>query len=274
MRRIIISILLLTFLGILILFIYKSDTNKEPKISPTIQSNYETFSYRKYDHVSRFYEKLSVNATEVCMKNNIPPAALLAIAGLESGWNKGYISRITGNILSLGAKKSDIELPSLTLTRLIETNELLFDSLEILKYNTNDITWEIRPSSLKKDYRPAKWAGTPYNLAYFKYHPDAKAQAHKKNMEEFVTTFISRDSRLKAYRDSRAQMDRLVKEYGKEILLEEQTAIDFVNGIGGKKYSYNYRKSWPKKVIQIMQRAGLVTLTSDIYKGKSFEESW
>ena len=274
MKKIIISIIVLISLGILILVFPKSDTNEEPTISPNIESNYETFSYRKYNHVSRFYEKLAVNATEVCLKNNIPPAALLAIAGLESGWNKGYISRITGNILSLGAKKSDIELPSLTLARLIDTNELLFDSLEIHKYKKNEIIWENRPSSLKKDYRPAKWAGTPYNLAYFKYHPEAKAQAHKKNVEEFVTTFISRDSRLKAYRDSRAMMDSLVEEYGKEILLEEQTAIDFVNGIGGKKNSYNYRKSWPKKVTQIIQRAGLAKLTTDIYKGKSFEESW
>lgn len=274
MRKLIIPILLLVLLGIMILAICKSGSNKEPSKATTIKSNVEAFTYRKYDHVSRFYEKLSVNATEVCLKNNIPPAALLAIAGLESGWNKGYISRITGNILSLGAKKSDIELPSLTIARLIETNELLFDSLEILKYNKNDIIWETRPSSLKKDYRPAKWAGTPYNLAYFKYHPEAKAQAHKKNMEEFVTTFISRESGLKAYRDSRAQMDKLVEEYGKEILLEEQTAIDFVNGIGGKKNSYNYRKSWPKKVIQIIKRAGLTSLTNDIYKGKTFKESW
>jgi len=274
MRKIIIPILSLVILGILLLVYRKSDTKIEPSNSPIITSSNLTFSYRKYDHVSRFYKKLSVNATEVCLKNNIPPAALLAIAGLESGWNKGYISRITGNILSLGAKKSDVELPSLTLARLVETNELLFDSLEILKYNKNEITWETRPSSLKKDYRPAKWAGTPYNLAYFKYHPDAKAAAHKKNMEEFVTTFISRNSRLKAYRDSRAQMDSMVAEFGKEILLEEQTAIVFINGIGGKKNSYNYRKSWPKKVIQIIQRAGLATLTNDIYNGKSFEESW
>ena len=231
-------------------------------------------SLRKYNHVKTFYKGIAKKATELCLENNIPPAALLAITGLESGWDSGYIGQITGNILSLGLRKGDIELPALRLPRLIKTNKILFDSLEIIKYDAKELKWEDRPESLKKDYRPKSIAGTKYQLGYFKQNPKEKAKAQIANIKDFVTDFIGRKSRLKAYRNARKKMDDLVAKHGKEILLEEQTAIDFVNEIGGRPNTYNFRKTWPKKVIYIIKRAGLSQLTSDLHKQISFEKSW
>lgn len=241
-----------------------------------VSNNLRAYSFRKYNHVTKFYEKLSVDATRVCMEQNVPPAALLAIAGLESGWNKGYISKITGNILSLGSSKrrGDIRLPALYLPRLKKDKRILFDSLEIASIDKSKYYMEQRPSSLKKDYRPAPWAGTKFRLGYFEHHPEAKAKAHAENITDFVTVFISRTSKISAYRKTRALMDALVKKHGKKILLKESTAIQFINGIGGKKNSYNFRKTWPIKVIGIMRKAGLVPLTDAIYNGKTFKESW
>lgn len=244
-------------------------------ISITTSSNAQIkYKLRKYEHVKSFYKGISKNATELCLKNNIPPAALLAITGLESGWDSGYIGQITGNILSLGLRKGDIELPGLRLPRLIKTKKIVFDSLEIIKYSENELKWENRPESLKKDYRPKHIAGTIYQLAYFKYHPKEKTAAQIANINDFVTVFIGRKSRLKAYRNARKKMDDLVAKHGKSILLKEQTAIDFVNEIGGKPNSYNFRETWPKKVIYIIKNAGLPELTSLLHQGEKFEKSW
>jgi len=235
----------------------------------------DVYRLRKYNNVTQFYRRIAKPATKLCMDNNIPPAALLAIAGLESGWNQGYVGRITGNILSLGTRGGDTELPALTLPRLKSTGKILFDSLEIVKYQPDELTWEERPPSLKKDYRPQPIAGTPYQLAYFKYNPDEKARAQVENMKDFVTVFISRKSRIKAYRDGRHLMDSLVAEHGKNILLEDSVAIQFVNEIGGKQNSFNFRPTWPVKVENIITKAGLEELTKELYtNNKDFSETW
>lgn len=232
------------------------------------------YKLRKYQHVKDFYDGITKEATEICLKNNIPPAALLAIAGLESGWNNGYIGRISGNILSLNVNRKDLQLPPLYLPTLKGSNIVLFDSLEIKKYNSDQLVWKQRPESYKKDYRPKPWRGTKYNLAYFKYHPKEKKKAHLKNIEEFVTSFIGRKSKIKAYREARAKMDELVKIHGKNILLKEETAITFVQSIGGKPNSYNFRETWPKKVISIIKTVGLIALTKETHEGTAFYESW
>lgn len=234
----------------------------------------QKYSLRKYNHVKTFYSGISKKATTLCLENNIPPASLLAITGLESGWDSGYIGQITGNILSLGTRRGDIELPALRLPRLIKTNKIIYDSLEINTYKALELKWEDRPESLKKDYRPKPWAGTSNKLAYFKYHPKEKKAAQLSNMTDFVTVFIGRKSRIKAYRETRRKMDSLVAIHGRKILLEEKTAIDFINGIGGKLNSYNYRKTWPKKVIYIIKNAGLIALTKELNNGIRFEKSW
>lgn len=233
------------------------------------------YSLRKYNHVTDFYSRISWPAIQTCVANNVPPASVLAIAGLESGWNKGYVGRITGNILSLGARKGDAELPALHLPRLIASKQILFDSLVILKYTADELKWEDRPESLKKDYRPPAIAGTPYQLAYFKYHPAEKANAQVQNITDFLTIFISRKSRIAVYREARHLMDSLVQQHGKEILFDDATAKKFINTIGGRLNSFNYRETWPKKVEYIMKNAGLVELTGKMYlEQKDFEEAW
>lgn len=264
----------------------KKDTNKvkisakeikikNPKVLKTERSYNPKYKLRKYANVKAFYKRIAEPSIELCMDNNVPPAAILAIAGLESGWNKGYIGRITGNILSLGNRRGDKELPALLLPKVKSTGEILIDSLEIIKYHPDDLAWESRPPSLKKDYRPEPWAGTKYNLAYFKYHPKAKAKAQIKNIDDFVTIFISRKSRISVYRKARHIMDSLVDQNGKEILLKEETAILFINQIGGRPNSFNFRKTWPKKVTYIIKNAGLAELTNQIHKTNiEFDELW
>ena len=241
---------------------------------PALSVAQNTYKLRKYAHVKSFYKGLSKEATDRCIEHNIPPAALLAITGLESGWDSGYIGQITGNILSLGLRKGDIELPALRLPRDVKTKKILFDSLEIASYSKDALIWENRPESLKKDYRPKQIAGTPYQLAYFKYHPKEKIAANLANITDFVTVFIGRNSRLKAYRTARKKMDDLVAKHGKEILLTEETAIAFVHEIGGKPNSYNFRETWPKKVVYIIKQAGLSALTTDLFNDIPFEKSW
>ncbi len=248
---------------------------KNPKVIKTEEAYNSSYRLRKYANVKSFYSRIAEPSINLCLDNNVPPAAILAIAGLESGWNQGYIGRISGNILSLGNRRGDKELPALLLPRLKSTGEILIDSLEIIKYKPEELEWESRPPSLKKDYRPEPWGGTKYNLAYFKYHPEEKAKAQIKNIDDFVTIFISRNSRISVYRKARHMMDSLVAEKGKEVLLKEQTAILFINQIGGKPNSFNFRKTWPKKVTYIIKNAGLAELTKQMYKtDKEFDELW
>ncbi len=252
--------------------------SKETKLPvKTINSTTSTSKYtlRKYKNVTEFYSRIAKKATNICLENSVPPAAILAIAGLESGWNQGYVGRITGNILSLGTRKGDIELPALRLPRLKSSGQILFDSLEIIKYRKDELIWEDRPPSLKKDYRPAPYAGKTYKLAYFKYHPEKKAEAQLENITDFITIFISRKSGIKAYRDARKLMDEMVEKHGKEILLKESTAILFVNEIGGKPNSFNFRKTWPVKVTSIIKKAGLSQLTTELhYNNAQFADIW
>jgi len=233
-----------------------------------------SYKLRKYSNVTNFYRRIAKPATRLCLDNNVPPAAILAIAGLESGWNQGYVGRITGNILSLGAVGDNYELPALYLPRSKSTGKLIFDSLEIIKYDSSELSWELRPASLKKDYRPASIAGTPYQLAYFKYHPAEKARAQISNMNDFVRYFISRKSRISVYRAARHKMDSLVAAHGKDVLLEKSTVLMFVNQIGGRPNSFNFRETWPKKLEYIIRNAGLVELTKQLKDNEEFKEVW
>jgi len=63
------------------------------------------YSIRKYNHVKKFYKEIYKESITAGLKFSVPPAAIMAIAGLESGYGSGYVAQITGNILSLGAYK-------------------------------------------------------------------------------------------------------------------------------------------------------------------------
>ena len=235
----------------------------------------QKYRLRKYAHVKAFYSRLAEPVTELCIKENVPPAAVLAMAGLESGWNRGYVGRITGNILSLGARKGDKELPALNLPTPRRSGEVIFDSLEIVQYPNSSLIWKMRPKSLKKDYRPKNIAGTKYQLGYFKRHLKAEAKAQLQNISDFLNVFISHKSNIKAYKKARFTLDSLVLKHGKDILLEEKTALLFVNAISGRPNTFNYRKTWPLKVTNILKNAGLVDLTKQIYFDKRpFSQAW
>ena len=234
----------------------------------------KNFSYRKYIHVEKFYSALVKETVEIALKNNIPPAAILAIAGVESGYGRGYVASITGNILSLGANKNDKQLPSLYLPNTKNPYKVIYNTKEIKSFKKDELFWKQRPKSLKKDYRPKAFAGTTSNLDYFDYNPEEKRKANLRNIEEFSTLWINRNYKFKPFKNARIFLDEQVKKYGKQVLFNKKLNKEFINHIGGKKNSFNYRKTWPKKVIKVLEKTGLVELTKDIYEKKTFDESW
>jgi len=239
----------------------------------------QDYSFRKYKHVENFYEFLAPKAIEVGLEYNVPPAAILAIAGLESGYGQGYVAKITGNILSLGAWKGDKTLPPLYLPTHVKTNMVIYDPDIIKKYESKKekLLWKKRPPSLKRDYRPVKFAGTKDNLEYFSKHKKEFALAEKACLIDFSSRWISktRSKHLKPFIDTRIYLDKLVKEKGQEVLFTTAVNKRFINMLGGKKYSFNYRKTWPKKVNNIMKKVGLVELCKKIYfEKKNFKEAW
>ncbi|MBN2783064.1 MAG: glucosaminidase domain-containing protein [Campylobacterales bacterium] len=242
--------------------------------STTLFANKQEFRYRKYDHVRDFYKSIAKDAYELGMKYNIPPAAVLAIAGVESGYGRGYVARITGNILSLGANKGDAELPALYLPSIKKTSEIIYLPQNIAKYSKDELLYKKRAKSLKKDYRPKAIAGQQKELDYFHKNPQMFAKAKRKNLEDFTSKWISEKSNIPVFRDSKAWLEKQVKLNGKKTLLSKKTNLEFIDGIGGKPMSFNYRETWPKKVKAVMKNAGLVELIQEIDKGKSFKEAW
>ncbi len=235
----------------------------------------KSYKYRKYNHVKRLYERLALLVTELCIEYKVPPAAVLSIMSLESGWGKGYIGKITGNFLSLNAARNDAELPALKMPKSVKTKQFILDKKILAKYSKEEIIWEMRPASLKKDYRPKGMAGTTSNLDYFLNNPEALTQANLENVKDFVTRFISYASRIKAYNQARKLLDDEIEKNGVEILFSIELNQKFIKTIGGKPNSFNFRKTWPKKVINILKNVGAVELTNDLYLNKqSFKEAW
>ncbi len=233
------------------------------------------FSLRKYGHVKSFYKDLTPSALEIAKKYHLPPAAILAISGLESGYDSGYVGQISGNILSLGAYQSDYELPSLYLPWCDSKKAVLYDNKDIATCPKEELHYKQRPKSLKRDYRPEPYAGTVDRLDYFKYKPQEKAKAHYRCLEDFATRWIRKESKIEAFSKARIWLDELIAQEGVEVLYKESTSIKFIHTIGGVPHSFNYRKTWPPKVIYIMNRAGLVKLTQEMVdEHQTFEQAW
>lgn len=233
------------------------------------------YSFRKYKHVKDFYASITKDAINISLKYNLPPAAVLAIAGLESGYGRGYVARITGNILSLGAFKGDKELPRVYLPYSASKKSILFIPKEIKKQPASDLSWKRRPKSYKRDYRPAKFAGTTKNLELLSYNEALKHKANMASLNDFATRWITSTSKVKIFRDTRTWLNKQVKKNGKDILFSMSLNKGFINKIGGHKNSFNYRKEWPKKAKLIMKKVGLVQLVNDIYiKKMNFRNAW
>ena len=233
------------------------------------------FSFRKYNHVKEFYASISNDTLEVAKIYKLPPAAILAIAGLESGYGSGYVSQITGNILSLGAFRGDYELPSVYLPYSKSKKCVLISSKEFKQCSENDLVWKKRPKSLKRDYRPLPYAGTSKHLDLLLCDPLEKNKAQKACLHDFATRWIVKSSKVRAFRDARIWLDKLISQEGIDILFNMNTNIEFIKRIGGIPHSFNYRQEWPKKVTLIMKKAGLVELTNDIYfNNMDFDRAW
>ena len=247
--------------------------NQKQDITKTWKKNYP---YIKYLHVKNFYKNLAPKAIKICLKYNVPPAAVLAIAGVESGYGRGYIAKITGNILSLGAKKGEAMLPSLYLPNIINLpSKVLYNTKTIDKYTKDELDWKRRPPSFKKDYRPKGIAGSKKSLDFFDKNPKKRLSANLANIEDFCKNWINKNRSQKAFANARKMLDNSVKLYSKNILFTKEINDKFIDMIGGKKNSFNYRKSWPKKIKLIMNKVGLVALSESLHVSqKKFDDLW
>ncbi|MGY5355447.1 hypothetical protein [Wenyingzhuangia sp. IMCC45467] len=247
---------------------------KIPAATPLKKSS-SGYRYRKYNHVAKLYQRLALPVTELCIKHKVPPGAVLSIISLESGWGQGYIGRITGNFLSLNAFGNDAELPALKMPKDITTQTTILDKRKLAKIPKANIIWENRPPSLKKDYRPDSIAGTTRHLEFLINHPDEMTKANLKNVEDFVSRFISHTSSIKAYNEARTLLDEQVATHGIEILFDAKLNEKFIYTIGGKPNSFNFRETWPKKVMNIFKNTGVNKLTKELYLNKkTFEQVW
>lgn len=219
-------------------------------------------SYQELKHVRDFYNEIAPMSVKLGIKYNVPPAAIMAIAGVESGYGRGYISRITGNILSLGAGKSEIALPSLTLP-ISKDGKILYNQKEISSYSEDQLVYKKRPKSLKKDYRPKFIYGTNKELDYFDNNPLQRKKAIKQNIEDFVSKWISNKHSFSPFRDSRVYLDK-----NKDKLFSKEVSQKFISIIGGVPNGFNYRKSWVEKVNIILRKAHLVELANKLKSSK------
>lgn len=237
----------------------------------------KTYKYRKYNHVKKLYQRLTLPVTELCIAHKIPPAAVLSIISLESGWGNGYIGKITGNFMSLNAsrKRNDTQLPALRMPKNKKTGKIIIRQSVLNKTPKENIVLQNRPSSLKKDYRPIGIAGTKENLDYFLINPEKLTEANLENIEDFATKFIAYTSGIRAYRQAREMLDLEIKKHGTDILFDPALNRKFIYTIGGRPSSFNHRATWPKKVMNILRHVGANQLTKDLYiNHKSFEQAW
>ncbi len=252
----------------------KSTKKAEVIVIDTLPKTQKNYRLRKYVHVKKLYMRLSKPVTDLCIKHKVPPGAVLSIMSLESGWGQGYVGQITGNFLSLNAVGNDAELPALELPSVNKTGIVLFDKNEISKYQEEELTWKKRPASLKKDYRPPPYAGTKENLAYLINNPTNMTQANLENVSDFVSRFISSKSSITAYREARKMLDEQIEQNGIKILFDKKLNEKFIKTIGGRPNSYNFRETWPVKVLSIMNGVGAVEISEDLHNNIPFSTAW
>ena len=94
-------------------------------------------------------------------------------------------------------------------------------------------------------------------------------------LEDFAKNWINKNKKFEPFVKARQMLDKEVEQHGKEILFSKALNEKFIYMISGKPNSFNYRKSWAKKVINIMENTGLVELVKSLHvEKKSFEEAW
>ena len=113
------------------------------------------------------------------------------------------------------------------------------------------------------------------NLELLKYNKVLRKKAQKACLNDLATRWIVDKSNIKAFREARRFLDKLIEKQDVKILFNKTTNQKFIDKIGGIPNSFNYRETWPKKVKLIMDKVGLVELVNDMHsKNLSFEEAW
>jgi len=238
-------------------------------------SQAQQFKYRQYMNVKNFYSSITQDVIKLSVKYKTPPAVILAIAGLESGYGSGYVSQITGNIMSLGANKNDIQLPPLHIPycKTDKNKKALYDPID--QKSCNNLVWKQRPESLKKDYRPTPFSGTTKNLEFFKYNQEEFKKAKLQNIEDFLTKWIRKNHKYAPFRETKVWLNEKVLNEGIKTLFTLETNLEFASKIGGRDNSFNYRETWPKKVKYILTKTGLNELCNVMYYDKlPFKKAW
>lgn len=233
------------------------------------------FPFRKNMIAKNMIARLACPIIDLCLTHKVPPAAIIAMMGVESGWGYAANATITGNYLGTNTLSKEYRLPAVTFHKHITTGKYIFSKADLLKYHPKEITTIKKPASLKKDYRPEKIRGTNKDLGYFQKNPTELTEANIHNAKDFVFKSISENSSIKSYKEARLLLDKAVDKYGEKILFDKKFNIKFLQTIGGRPSSFNTHKRWPGDITRTLIQTGLVELCYEMqYGNKEFEESW
>ena len=285
------------FILLIILFITFQKTSRKRTgiITPSIELKQEEIKSYEFDQLilhmrkegySHWEKKEIVSFIKGCtpilltesFEKGAPPGAILAIACLESGFGKSYVSRVSGNILSLNAMETEKALPPLQLP-VLGHNDYIIDNQRLKKIlaTGNEIKVVKRPPSLKKDYRPTEIAGGFMDLDYFLYHPEEKEAAWQNNIKDLLYNRISENSSYTAYREAHTFCMRVKTNKSITLLFSNKTSTHFLFLIGGRPQSYNSNFSWRQKTQNLVYSLGLDVFLRNylmLYKDKFNLTGW
>ena len=218
----------------------------------------EGYSHWEKNEIVKFLKNCTPIILAECLEKGAPPASILSIACLESGFGKSYVSRVSGNLLSLNALDTETALPPLQLP-VVGHNDYIIDTQRLKKMlaTGNEIKVVKRPASLKKDYRPKEIAGGFTELDYFLYHQEEKFSAWQNNIKDLLYNRISEKSAYSAYRETNALCLRIKTNRSITLLFSNKTSTHFLSLIGGRPQSYNANLSWRQKTHNIVYSMGL-----------------
>jgi len=208
--------------------------------------------------VSNFFKYLTPIVLKKSLEKGAPPGAILAIAALESGYGTGYIANVSGNILSLNAKRTEPMLPPLTLA-ITKNNKIILNGEKIKSMLAAGYPFKVlkRPPSYKKDYRPAQIASKKTHLDYFLHNPNQKYLAWEQNVNDLMFSRLDSNSSIIAYKETSMFCDNLFKKKSIYHLLSNKAATSFLTLVGGRPISYNIRTSWRDKAISLLSKLNL-----------------
>ena len=94
-------------------------------------------------------------------------------------------------------------------------------------------------------------------------------------MNDFLTKWLSVNHKYKPFKETKQWLEHKVAAEGIDTLFKLETNLEFASKIGGRENSFNYRETWPVKVIHILKNTGLNQLCSNIYYKKiAFKVAW